>query len=259
MDIKKLREIFEDNYEELKYETGRSITLNMKEFAWQQVKLYYEKLEKVAKNMTEAEVKLILPEQLTPKGKKYAIEAIVDIVEKDDEITMYDIKTHSSVEIENDKEFYKDQLNLYAHMWRNLKGTEIDNMAIIATAPPSELRQASSIGDEIAVDIIDDWNPIVELEIDNKEIEKQIRCFGETIDKIEDGEFKAPTLDRLKETKKGQKAPFGTAVCRHCDARHSCYSYSQYINKVKLDEKILDAVQSEDMVEQDEWKDAFMK
>ncbi|MBK1811953.1 PD-(D/E)XK nuclease family protein [Clostridium sp. YIM B02505] len=259
MDIKKLREIFEDNYEELKYETGRSITLNMKEFAWQQVKLYYEKLGSVAKNMTEAEVKLILPEQVTPKGKKYTMEGIVDIVEKDDEITMYDIKTHNSEEVENDKDVYKGQLNVYAHMWKNLKGTEIDKMAVIATALPTKLRQATTIGDEIAVDIVEDWNPVVELDIDSNEVEKQIRCFGETVDKIEDGEFKAPTLDRLKEIKKGQKAPFGTAVCRHCDARHSCDSYSQYINKVKLDEEILESVQSEDMVEQDEWKDAFMK
>ncbi|GFP76590.1 PD-(D/E)XK nuclease family protein [Clostridium fungisolvens] len=259
MDIKKLREIFEDNYEELKYETGRSITLNMKEFAWQQVKLYYEKLGKVAKNMTEAEVKLILPEQVTPKGKKYTIEGIVDIVEKEDKITMYDIKTHNVEEVRNDKDLYRGQLNMYAYMWKNLKGTEINNMAVIATAPSSELRQATGIGDEIAVDIIDDWNPIVELEIDNNEVEKQIRCFGETVDKIEEGEFKAPSLSKLKEVKKGQKAPFGTAVCRHCDARHSCNSYSQYINKVKLDEEILEVAESEDLVEQDEWKDAFMK
>lgn len=259
MDLKKLREIFEDNYEELKYETGRSITLNMKEFAWQQVKLYYEKMGSVAKNMTEAEVKLILPEQLTPKGRKYTMEGVVDVIETDDKITMYDIKTHNSEEVRNDKDVYKGQLNVYAHMWKNLKGTEIDNMAVIATTPPSEVRQATSIGDEVAVDIIDDWNPIVELEVDNNEVEKQIKCFGETVDKIEDGEFKAPTLDRLKETKKGQKAPFGTAVCRHCDARHSCNSYSQYINKVKLDEEIVEAIESEDMIEQDEWKDAFMK
>lgn len=81
MNIEVLRELFEDNFEELKFETGRSINLNMKEFAWQQIKLYYEKLGDVAKNITESDVKLILPQQETPKGKKYTIEGFVNIAE----------------------------------------------------------------------------------------------------------------------------------------------------------------------------------
>lgn len=260
MDINNLRELFEDNFEELKYETGRSITPSMKEFAWQQVKLYYEKLGEVAKKVTETEVKLILPEQVTPKGKKYTIEGIVDIVQEEDRITMYDIKTHNSKDVENNKELYKGQLNVYAHIWKNLRDTKIDNMAIIATAPPIELREAINIEDnDVIKSLLESWNPIVDLDFDNTEVTKQIQSFGEAVDKIEDGEFKAPSLAQLKQVKKGQKAPFGTAVCRHCDARYSCNSYDKYIKKVQLDEEIIKIIDTEDKVEHEEWKDAFIK
>ncbi|MBM7872093.1 hypothetical protein JOC70_003641 [Clostridium pascui] len=228
MNMDKLRELFEDNFEELKFETGRSINSNMKEFAWQQVKLYYEKLGEVAKDITESEIKLTLPEQVTPKGKKYTIEGNVSIGEKEDKITMYHIKSHSYDEVENNRELYRGQLNLYAYMWKKLKGTQIDNMAIIATAPPTELREAINKGDEGLVKVlIDSWNPVVNLDFDDTEGEKQIQSFGETVDKIEERQFKAPPLGKLKEIKQGQKAAFGTAVCRHCDARYSCRAYEK--------------------------------
>lgn len=232
MDIKELRELFEDNFEELKFETGRSITPSMKEFAWQQVRLYYEKLGEVAKKVTETEVKLILPEQITPKGKKYTIEGIVDIVKEEDKITMYDIKTHNCNDVEGNKDLYKGQLNVYAHIWKNLRDTTIDNMAIIATAPSSDLRNAINSEDkETANILLEKWNPIVDLSFDQSDVDMQIQNFGETVDKIEDGKFEAPSIEKLREIKSGQKAPFGTAVCRHCDARYSCTSYHKYRNK----------------------------
>lgn len=231
MNIEVLRELFEDNFEELKFETGRSINLNMKEFAWQQIKLYYEKLGDVAKNITESDVKLILPQQETPKGKKYTIEGFVNIAETEDKVTMYEMKAYNNKDIEANSSLYKEQLNVYAHILKNLRGVEIDSMAIIATEPPTELRDAMNIGDDDLVNsLIDGWNPIIELSFDEDDIRKEIENFGQTVDKIEDGEFKPPTLSKLKETRMGQKAPFGTAVCRHCDARYSCSSYGKYIN-----------------------------
>lgn len=235
MNINELRELFEDNFQELKLETGRSITLNMKEFAWQQVKLYYEKLGELAKNITKTDVKLILPEQETPKGKKYTIEGVVNIAEAKNQTIMYDIKAYNSKEIEANSELYKGQLNVYAHILKNLKGIEIDNMAIIATEPPTELRDAMNVGDDYLVNsLIDSWNPIVELAFDDEDITNEIEMFGKIVDEIEDGKFKPPTLVKLKEIKKGQKVPFGTAICRHCDARYSCSSYEKYINREKL-------------------------
>lgn len=260
MDIDELRVLFEDNFEELKYETGRSITPNMKELAWQQVRLYYEKMGEIAKKMTETEVKLILPEQVTPEGKKYTIEGVVDIVQEEDRITMYDIKTHNSRDVESNKELYKGQLNIYAHIWENLRNTVIDKVAIIATEPPVEIREAIDKGDDdLLKSLIKSWNPIVDLDFDDREVTKQIKSFGEVVDKIEDRKFKSPSLAQLKQVNKGQKTPFGTAVCRHCDARYSCSSYDKYIKNVKLDKKTEKIAETEDNVEQEEWKESLIK
>lgn len=228
MDINKLRELFEDNFEELKFETGRSITSNMKEYAWQQVKLYYEKLGEVAKNITETDVKLILPEQVTPKGRKYTIEGNVNIGREKDKITMYHIKPHNCQEIEKNKDIYREQLNLYAHMWKKLRNTPIDKMAIIATAPSEELKEAINIYDKnLTKSLINSWNPIVPVPFNEEEVKKQLQSFGETVDKIQDGQFRPPSLEKLNEIKSGQKSPFKIAVCRHCDARYSCSVYEK--------------------------------
>lgn len=234
MNMKELRERFECNFEELKFEMGRSITLNMKEFAWQQVKLYYEKLDKVSKTITETDVKLILPQLETPKGKKFTIEGIANIASVEGKITMYDIKAYNSKEVETNSEIYKEQLKVHAHIFKNLRGIEIDNVAIIATEPPKKLKDAMNIGEEDLVNsLIDNWNPIVELDFDDEDITMEIERFGQMVDKIEDCEFKPPTLSKLREVKKGHNDPFVTAVCRHCDARYSCSSYYKYMNKYK--------------------------
>lgn len=229
MTMDKLRELFEDNFEELKFETGRSITSNMKDFAWQQVKLYYEKLGEVGKNITEADVKLVLPEQVTPKGKKYTIEGTVNIGKEEDKITMYHIKPHNCQEVQKNRELYKGQLNVYAHMWKKLRNDPIDDIKVIATAPSPELREAINTHHEnLTKSLIDSWNPIVPVPFDEEEGEKQMQSFGETVDKIQESKFKPPSVEKLKEIKPGQKSPFGTAVCRHCDARYSCSTYDKY-------------------------------
>lgn len=152
---------------------------------------------------------------------------------------MYDIKTHEAKDVHANEEHYKGQLNVYAHIWQNLRNSNIDDIAIIATAPPKELRTAMINGDkEELKKQLKKWKPVVKLPFEQSEINKQIRKFGESVDNIEEGKFNSPTLKDLKTIRNGQKAPFGTAVCKHCDARYSCNSYDQYINKVELDEEI---------------------
>ncbi|OOM10434.1 PD-(D/E)XK nuclease family protein [Clostridium saccharobutylicum] len=258
MDINGLRELFEENFEELKYEYGRSITLNMKEYAWQQVKLYYERLGNIAKKVKETEVKLILPEQVTPKGKKYTIEGSVNIIKEKDKITMCDIKTNEAKDVQANKEYYKGQLNVYAHIWKKLKNSNIDDMAIIATAPPKELRNALNNNDKEEVEKqLKNWNPLVKVSLEQLDIDNQIRKFGEFVDNIEEGKFNSPSLKYLKTIQKGQRAPFGTAVCRHCDVRHSCNSYNQYINKIELDEEIKKDIAIEDEIEREQWMKSY--
>lgn len=258
--IDEIRNMFEDNFEELKFESGRSIAPHMKEFAWQQIKLYYEKLEYIASKVTETEAKLILPNQTTPKGKNYTIHGVVDIVHEENSIVMYDIKTHKSEDVKANKDLYKAQLNVYAHMWKNLRNSEIDNIAIIATSPPDDLKTAIYENDKSKIEkLMGQWNPLVDLYFDEEDVTNQIMSFGEIVDKIEDGRFEAPSVDKLKDIVNGQKMPFGTAVCRHCDARYSCSSYNEYKCRAKLDKDIIDKVKKEDEIEKEAWKDGYLQ
>src|SRR5579864_812265 len=105
-----LREMFEENYEGLKLEGGHSISRDFKELAFQQVLLYWQKLRDVAENVTDTEVKLMLPNLRTPAERNYTVEGVVDIIRAQDRTTMYDIKTHDADYIRRNTEEYSKQL-----------------------------------------------------------------------------------------------------------------------------------------------------
>jgi hypothetical protein len=254
-----LKEAFEDNFNELKLESGRSITYAMKEYAWQQIYLYWKKLNHVAERITETEVKLILPDQCTPMNRKYTIEGVVDIVHEEDKITMYDIKTHSALEVVQNSSMYKEQLNVYAYMWKNLRNSNIDNISIIATAPPNSIKEILLNKDNKSLEKeLEKWNPVIKLDFTNEKVEESIKAFGETVDKIENGEFSPPPIEKLKKVQSGQKAAFGTAVCRHCDARFSCSSYQMYIKKFDYDQEVIREIKIDEEIEREQWREAFI-
>jgi len=70
------------------------------------------------------------------------IEGVVDIVREEGRTTMYDIKTHDLDTIHGNLELYEQQLNVYAHIWRHLRGQELDETAIISTSFPSAVKEA---------------------------------------------------------------------------------------------------------------------
>ena len=73
----KLRDFFEENFEFLKDSSGHSIDSYMKEKAFQQVLYYWKKNRKLIERITRSEVKLSLPERVTPNQKiPYTIEGI---------------------------------------------------------------------------------------------------------------------------------------------------------------------------------------
>ena len=86
----------EENYEQLRLEGGQALTPSVKNQALNQVRMYFRKLRKVAETVTDTEVKLTLPQQTSPKGHKFTVEGVVDIIrdEERQETIMYDIKTH---------------------------------------------------------------------------------------------------------------------------------------------------------------------
>ena len=91
----------------LKLEGGHALTPDVTQSALTQVLYYYRKMRSVAERVTDTEVKLTLPDQLTPDGRRFTIEGIVDIVREDDEVWMYDIKTHDPNYITGNKQFYE--------------------------------------------------------------------------------------------------------------------------------------------------------
>ena len=83
--------LFEENYELMRIDGGHALSADVKAQALLQVLYYWRKMRDVAENVTDTEVKLNLPEKLTPKGRKYGIEGVVDIIRENDRTVMYDI------------------------------------------------------------------------------------------------------------------------------------------------------------------------
>jgi hypothetical protein len=223
-------QIFEQNYEELRLDSGHAITPDVKKTALQQVLLYWRVLREVAENVTDTEVRLSLPGQETPRGRDYSIEGIVDIVRDNDRTVMYDIKTHNADYVRANLEIYEQQLNVYAYIWQELRRQRLDEMAIIATDFPESVRDALFHEDENELAYaLSQWQPLVPIAFDRQSVEQTVHEFGAVVDEIEDGRFSPPPLDRLNEFMPGTRnVRFGTHVCRNCDARFSCTSYRQY-------------------------------
>ena len=226
-----IRAAFEQNYEELRLESGHAIAPDVKLTALNQVILYWRKLSEIAQNVTDTEVRLSLPNQKTSDGRHYAIEGVVDILRDNERTVMYDIKTHNAEYVRNNLEIYEQQLNVYTHIWQNLRGQDLDGTAIIATDYPEAMRDALATENEAEImHALSIWEPVVPIHFDPKKVTETIAKFGETVDDIENGVFAPPPLERLNELVSGTKykVRFATHVCRNCDARFSCRSYREY-------------------------------
>ena len=226
-----IRQVFEQNYEELRLDSGHTIAPDVKLTALNQVLLYWRMLSDVAKNVTDTEVRLSLPGQETARGRDYTIEGVVDIVRDNVLTIMYDIKTHNADYVRGNLDVYAQQLNIYAHIWQHLRHQELDGMSIIATDYPENVRNAlASENLEELNYALSTWDPVVPIDFDSKKVQQTIAEFGEVVDSIEDGRFAPPPLDRLNSLVEGTKLKvrFATHVCRNCDARFSCKSYREY-------------------------------
>lgn len=225
--LEEIKEAFELNYERLRLEGGHALTEDLKRLALQMVMLYWKKMPDVAENITDTEVKLSLPEQKTPRGRKFSIEGVVDIIREEDETWMYDIKTHDGNYVRDNLDPYEKQLNVYSYIWKELRGEPLDHTAIIALSFPQPLSDAVRAGDQeqIAREL-PKWKPLIEIPFDQSHVEETIMDFGRIVDCIEENQFSPPPVSKLKE--KGGEQLFVTRVCRNCDARFSCASYREY-------------------------------
>ncbi len=256
----KILEFFDRNYERLKLEGGHALTEDVKQLAQQQVILYWRKLKDLADKISDAEVRIALPNQKTPKGRTFSIEGVVDIIREGEVNQMYDIKTHDSAYIQHNKELYEEQLNVYAHVWQELRKNKLDLTAVISTSLPHALRDALRSGDIAQIaKATDAWDPVIPIEIHQSKVAKTIAAFGDVVDKIEDGEFPSPPLKQLKEKISGATDVFASNVCRNCDGRFSCETFRDYaleVGKGKATEfmKYFEPAVNDD--EQEDWIEA---
>ncbi len=229
MEITKfILERFKTNYNLLALESGRGLAKDVVESALEQVRVYWLKMRGVAETVTETEVKLTLPNQKTPKGRKYMLEGVVDIVREKEHTAMHDIKTHQAEDVATNRAYYEKQLNVYAHIWQTLRNQPLHETAIIATAYPPALREARFRKDQALInEELEKWNPKVDIPFSQEQVQETIKQFGETIDKIEEGIFQPPPQKKLTE-QDSAKRTFATRTCQNCDARFSCDAYRSY-------------------------------
>lgn len=224
-----LRDSFDENYERLRLEGAGALAPSVRESALNQVLLYWRRLKDIAIRVTDTEVRLSLPGQQTAQGREFSIEGVVDIVREHDCTVMYDIKTHEADYVRAHCELYEQQLNVYAHIWHQLRGEPLNEANIIATKYPESLKQALASGNQQAVDYeLQRWDPLVPIPFDLTSVEATICEFADVVDAIEDRHFAPPDAASLSERIPPTNRLFATAICLYCDARYSCSSYRAY-------------------------------
>ena len=225
-----INEFFTRNIRELEAGRGHALAPGVRQFALNQVKMYFARLSEIAERVTDTEVKLTLPGQTTPSGRKFTIEGIVDIIRERDKTVLYDIKTHDTSDVVANVPDYEGQLNVYAHIWQTLRGEPLDEMAIISTRYPAAIEEALIDGDEEQLrSALAAWQPVVPIPFSPERVKDMVHEFGGVVDQIEDHEFPAPPLTILNATLPGMRSRFAVAICRNCDARFSCASYREYM------------------------------
>ncbi len=224
-----LLERFDRNYNTLAMESGRHIAPDVKEAALKQVLMYWRKLRDVATNVTQTEVRLSLPNQRTSTGTVFTIEGVVDIIRDNDRTVMYDIKTHDIDSVVSNIELYQQQLNVYAHIWQTLRGQQLDETCIIATAFPKTVRDAVATGDDAKIESeLAKWNPALVIPFNQQTLEETIAKFTQSVEDIEAGKFAPPPVSRLRERVPGSRTLYATRICINCDSRFSCNAYRAY-------------------------------
>jgi len=223
-------EFFEINAEELQAEGTYALSPWIRDVARAQVHLYWRRLMTIANQVTETEVRLQLPAQKSPEGRTFAIDGVVDIVrEADGRTTMYDIKTHDAQLVRENRKQFERQLNVYAHIWHELRGERLDATAIVCTTLPPEVQTAYTNRDEGAlVAALSRWDPIIPIDYELDRVNETITEFGKVVDKIERHKFSPRPVHQLRTKLPGTQSIFAVYVCRNCDARYSCRAYQEY-------------------------------
>lgn len=224
-----IEERFNENYELLRATSGRGLSAEVRAGALKEVLVYLQKMYHVAATVTDTEVRLALPQQTSPGGREFTIEGVVDIVRERGFVVMYDIKTHNVEDVRANIEGYREQLNVYAHIWNHVREEPLRAAAVIALKLPAGLRKALDEGNPDFIQYqLDQWAPLVDVPLSKTAVEETMEKFGAVVDLIEEGAFQPPEVERLTEKEEGLSTSFGNRICGNCDARFSCESYHTY-------------------------------
>lgn len=258
-----LMESFEANFERLREQSGRSLAPFVRESARLQVLLYYRRLKDLAAKVEETEVRLVLPDQTSSKGRLYTLEGVVDIVEDGDSTAMYDLKTFLDADaVREHVEPHYRQLNVYAHIWKGLRGRDLDAVALIATRPTRKLHRALRAGDSSRINAeLIDWEPVMTMELDGGVVAEVMTDFGHVVDLIEERVFAPPGVEILRgPSRPDGRTFFAQDVCLNCDARFGCASYRQFVRMQspgRADAALRDAADDFGGAgEKDDWRDS---
>lgn len=221
-----IKTLFDDIHQTLQSESGYGLDAQTRADAWRQVQLYWMKLhDAVAGRVTETEVPLTLMNNVSEGGRLFTIHGIVDVVQSEGQVILYDIKSHDYKQLHENIDSYGPQLQVYAHIWSELRGNRVEQTCIINTDPPKEVKEivdyAHMTPDEERAFL--EWKPVIPIPSFSKEgVIETIAKFGRVVDRIEERQFAPPTLEDLRKRRANRQVPI---MCGKCDARFSCTTY----------------------------------
>jgi hypothetical protein len=232
--IAAVKQLFDDVHESLQAESGYGLDAQTREDAWRQVQMYWNKLQdQVASRVTETEVPLTLMNNVSPSNRKFTIHGVVDVVQEQDKIILYDIKSHDYQRLHENIDSYGPQLQVYAYIWSELRGQTVDETCIINTDPPDSVKAIVDFLHMTDVEqaAFERWNPVIPItNFSAALVHETIAKFGMVVDAIEEHKFNPPDWKELERNRLRLPVPL---MCAKCDVRYSCTSYRQLVIKTQ--------------------------
>jgi hypothetical protein len=229
--IEQIEQMFENQYNQLRLENNAGLDTNALRDAKRQVIMYWHKLQDtVARKVTATEVQLSSLGERTAgeHGIPFVIHGVVDVVQTGDEVILYDIKTFSRDAIEKNaktREYFTNQLNVYAYIWQKLYHQKVSKTCIIATDLPDELLELPADVDWQTHPAYLNWDPIIEVPFSQSMMEETLQKFRSVVQSINEHMF-APLSTTEITT---QWSTLGVQkICRKCDAKFSCDAYRAF-------------------------------
>ncbi|ADQ14485.1 ATP-dependent DNA helicase [Halanaerobium hydrogeniformans] len=185
----KIKEWYENNYDNLREHMQQSLAPNIKKEAFNQIIRYYKNNQELIEKISESELNISI------EKPDYFISGKIDIILDDEgKYHLIDIKATKPEESEEKMEKYKFQLATYANLLKNKHEVNIENAMIYFTGAknPEEAK--------------------VNISINDKDFKEANYKFDNIVKKIQNEKFALESFPPKK-------------ICRECDFRFFCNQY----------------------------------